>query len=290
MDRLLKLTARLLTRRMGLKGAALFIYNEKRDRFEIKGAEGEAKELVGYTMSSNYPLIEALEESKKMVFRHDIEEKMTDVFLLDDEKRKLQSVISDFDKIHVILCVPSIIKNNVVAFLALGEKMSGDTFNEDDLNFLETLANQSAIFLENSMLLEREKDSAKKLAEAQIREQYTATLEKVNKELIETREQLVKSERLSTLTRLTVSLQHEINNPLTSVLAQTQALLLKMQNNDQVPMEFIREVLRRIDTESRRIRDLLKNLAHITEPIVKEYMPGVEMIDINASPRDDGTK
>ena len=285
MERLLKLTARIITRRMKLSGAALFLYNEKRDRFEIRGADGVSKELSGFTMTSNYPIIEVMEETKKVILRSDIEEKLQDQTLSEFERIKYENLLSDFSRLHASLFVPSLLKNNLVAFLSLSDKLSGDSFTELDINFLTTLANQSAIFVENATLLEKEKDAAKKLAEAEAREKYTSTLEKMNRELIETREELVKAERLSTLTKLTVSLQHEINNPLTSVLAQTQGLLLKM-GGEQVPQDFVKERLQTIEREAKRIRELLRNLANITEPIVREYMPGVDMIDISASPRE----
>ncbi|MCX5749897.1 MAG: hypothetical protein NTZ10_06635 [Candidatus Saganbacteria bacterium] len=285
-ERLLKITARLITRRMNLTGAALFWYNDKKDRFEIKGVDGSIKELSGFTMTSNFPLIEALEENKGVLLKSDIEKQLTDIFITYYEKKKLEDVLGDINKLKVSLCVPSMIKDKMVAFLALGEKLSGDPFDEEDLNFLMTLANQSAIFVENSLLLEKEKEAAMKLAEAEAREKYTVMLEKMNKQLIETREELVKAERLSTLTKLSVSLQHEINNPLTSVLAQTQGLLLKLGTQSEMPLDFIKERLQTIEREARRIRELLINLAHITEPIVREYMPGVEMIDIGASAKE----
>jgi len=283
MDRLLKITARLITRRMKLNGAALFLLNEKKGRFEVKGSDGIFKNLAGFSMSLNYPIIELLEESKLPQNKQDIEKMLIDPAITPEERLRQEKVLSDFIKIDVELFVPSVMKNNLVAFLALGGKLSREDFNEDDMNFLTTLANQSAIFVENSMLLEKEKEGAKKLAEADVREKYTATLEEVNKELLETREQLVKAERLSTLTKLTVSLQHEINNPLTSVLAQSQVLIMKMNADQNVPMDFIKERLITIEREAKRIRELLRNLVNITEPVVREYIPGTEMIDISAS-------
>jgi K+-sensing histidine kinase KdpD len=285
-DRLLKLTARLITRRMKLQGVAMFILDEKHDRFEVKGSEGAFKNLSGHTMSSNYALIEYLEETKLPLMRSEIENKVLDVFISEEERKKMEGVLADLTKQDMFLCVPSIMKNKLVAFIALGNKLSSDMFNKDDLNFLSTLANQSSIFLENTKLLEREKESAKIMAEASTREKYTAMLENVNKQLVETREQLVKAERLTTVTKMTISLQHEINNPLTSVLVQTQALLLKMQQGTNMPPDYVKERLTTVEREARRIRELLRNLANITEPVSLEYVPGEEMIDIKASSHD----
>lgn len=286
-DRLIKLTARLVARRMKLTSAALFLYDEKKDRYAVRGAEGLVKDLSGVTMTSNYPVIEALEESKDVLVRGLIEKRSKDVFLTEQERNKYKEILKDFDSLDSVLFIPSMLKNKLVGFLSMGAKLSGEDFSEEDINFLTTLANQSAIYVENSNLLEREKESAKKIAEAQVKERYAAVLEKTNKELMETREELVKAERLSTMAKLTVSLQHEINNPLTSVLAQTQALQLKLSSNTPPDAEFVKEKLGTVEREARRIRDLLRNLAHITEPVTREYTPGIEMIDIKASPKSE---
>lgn len=286
-DRFFKLSARIVAKRMGLTGSAIFLYDQGRDMFEIKGADGLSKALMGYSMSSNYPLIEYLGEVKAPVFKYETENVANDIFLPEHESKKYKDVLGDMTKLGISLCVPCVVKEKMVAFIALGSKLSGDAFDEEDLNFLTTFANQSAIFIENALLLENEKEAAKALAEAKVREEYTSKLEKVNKELLETREELVKAERLSTLTKLSVSLQHEINNPLTSVIALSQALLLKIQQDKSLPVEFIEKKIRTIEGESKKIRDLLRNLANITEPIIKEYMPGVEMIDIKASAEHD---
>jgi len=281
-DRLLKLTAKLIKRRMNLTGAALFIFDDRNDRFVSKAAEGTTKGLLESTMSSNYPIIEYMEKTRRPADKQEIEKRLSEEFISPLEVSELEAVLADLKKLSCVLCVPSILKNKITAFIALGQKLSEEPFNVEDVNFLITLANQNAIFIENAMLVEKEREAIKIVADAEARQKYTSMLEKTNEDLLKTREELVRSERLSTVTMLAVSLQHEINNPLTSVIAQTQTLLMKM-DKETVDGEFIKERVRTIERESVRIRDLLRNLAKITDPIIKEYMPGVDMIDINAS-------
>jgi len=281
-DRLLKLTAKLIKRRMSLTGAVLFIFDDKNDRFVAKAAEGANKGLLESTMSLNYPIIEYMERTRKPVDKQEIEKKLSEEFVSGSEIKELESVLWDLEKLSSVLCVPSILKNKMTAFVALGQKLSEEPFNVEDVNFLITLANQNAIFIENAMLVEKEREAIRIVADAEARQKYTSMLEKTNEDLLKTREELVRSERLSTVTMLAVSLQHEINNPLTSVIAQTQTLLMRM-DKEAVDEGFIKERIRTIERESVRIRDLLRNLAKITDPIIKEYMPGVDMIDINAS-------
>ena len=51
----------------------------------------------------------------------------------------------------------------------------------------------------------------------------------------------------------------------------------RLSEEQDVPEEFVREQLKNVEKESRMIRELLHNLANITEPIVKEYMPGMNV-------------
>ncbi|MFA5104987.1 MAG: histidine kinase N-terminal 7TM domain-containing protein [Candidatus Margulisiibacteriota bacterium] len=283
-DRLLKLTAKLVKRRMNLSGAALFLFDQKNDKFTAKAAEGTSKDLISYTLSSNYPIIEFMEKTRKPVSKYELERQVSDILMSPDDISEIKAVLADLEKLKAGLAVPSILKNETLAFLCLGPKLSEEPFSIEDVNFLITLANQNAIFIENAVLLEKEKDSIKIIADAEAREKYTEMLENTNRQLVETRQELVKSERLSTVTMLAISLQHEINNPLTSVLAQTQGLLMKMDKEPGcLSEEFIKDRIKTVERETIRIRDLLRNLARITDPIVKEYMPGVDMIDINAS-------
>jgi hypothetical protein len=71
------------------------------------------------------------------------------------------------------------------------------------------------------------------------------------------------------------------------VLALTQALEQKLNSGESLNPDFLKEKLATVDREARRIRDLLRNLAHIIEPVIREYTPGIEMIDIKASPKSE---
>ncbi len=269
-ERLLSLTARLLVKRMRLSGAALFLYDELRREYVIKGAGGLCKSLAGRSMSSDNPLVNRLEETKSYVFRPDIERTASDVFVSDYEKKEHEAVLAEMDKLNIQMCYPSILKGNIIAFLALGSKISGDPFDEEDIAFLGALASQSAIFLENFVLAEKEKERAEAFAEAETRDKYTAMLEKMNKELMDTREELVKSERLATLTMLSVSLQHEINDPL-SLIVQEAGRLSPDGGSAAGDRSELLQSIALIEKQAKKIRELLRNLANITDPVTRDY-------------------
>ncbi|MBN2591572.1 MAG: cache domain-containing protein [Sedimentisphaerales bacterium] len=82
-----------------------------------------------------------------------------------------------------------------------------------------------------------------------------------------TNEQIMKSERLSTLGRLAAGVAHEINNPLGGVLMYTHLALEDMEEK-----EVLRKNLEKTITEATRCKDVVKGLfdfAHQTEPKVE---------------------
>jgi signal transduction histidine kinase len=113
-------------------------------------------------------------------------------------------------------------------------------------------------------------------------------LELKNKKLIKTQEQLIQSEKLASITQIAVSLNHEINNPLTSVLADIQFALLKLRNRAQVPNATERAIscLQAAEQEALRIKSIMENLRNLTQPVVEDYIPGIKMINIEKSMGD----
>ena len=101
----------------------------------------------------------------------------------------------------------------------------------------------------------------------------------VNK-LKESQENLIKSERLAAITETSVAANHEINNPLFSILGQAQLLLRKYRDQD----EDTQQRLKTIEESALRIACVTKKLANLAEPVVKEYVGlPTSMIDVDKS-------
>jgi PAS domain S-box-containing protein len=129
-----------------------------------------------------------------------------------------------------------------------------------------------------------EKQLEEKSREMRLRNEHITRLNleleaTVNK-LKESQENLIKSERLAAITETSVAANHEINNPLFSILGQAQLLLRKYENQDA---ETLRR-LRVIEESALRIACVTKKLANLADPVVKEY-PGLatSMIDLERS-------
>lgn len=91
-------------------------------------------------------------------------------------------------------------------------------------------------------------------------------------------EDLVRAERLAAIGQLSVTLHHEINNPLMGASAEVQLLLERATN----PAE--RQSLESVLQSLNRIRDVIKRVSELEVATTKNYVGDVGMIDIDAAP------
>jgi GAF domain-containing protein len=74
-----------------------------------------------------------------------------------------QEELARLNMLNIVLCVPLLGAENLLGWLALGLKKSGQPYTGDDLLFLATLANQTTIALENAQFLEAANQRAAEL-------------------------------------------------------------------------------------------------------------------------------
>jgi signal transduction histidine kinase len=134
------------------------------------------------------------------------------------------------------LFVPLWFKNDLIGLIILGRKGSGAFFSAEDIDFLSTLANQSALSIANALayqeIHEFNRDLEKKVAER------TEALARTNAELHDSLNQLgqayddlqrsqdhlVRAEKMADLGRLTAGIAHEMNTPLGASLTSLRLL------------------------------------------------------------------
>jgi DNA-binding response OmpR family regulator len=98
----------------------------------------------------------------------------------------------------------------------------------------------------------------------------------LRKALMAAEQELVRVERLRAIGEMTVTLHHEINNPLMSASADLELLLA----DPSAPPETSREVLIRVTESIGRIRDIVRRIGELREVRTKSYLPGVRMVDL----------
>ncbi len=90
---------------------------------------------------------------------------------------------------------------------------------------------------------------------------------------------LLEAERLAAITETAIGINHEINNPLCAILGNTQLLLME---KDKLDPRVIKR-LKSIEKEITRIHEVAERLARISRPVLKEYVGGKLMLDVEHS-------
>jgi signal transduction histidine kinase len=120
------------------------------------------------------------------------------------------------------VAIPLTLQGQVCGALLLGPKQADTAYTERDLRLLRTLANQSAIALENARGVQRLQAFNLRL-EAKVQAR-THDLEQALSGLKEAQAMLVHAEKMAALGLLVGGVAHELNNPLTFILGSTDLL------------------------------------------------------------------
>jgi len=165
------------------------------------------------------------------VYITNMEKKLTSI-----EKFKFGSFFGDG------LIVPLIFQTKLRGLLIISEKESGQSFQDEDIEFLSILANQTAVSIENARLYESERDALEKL-------------QKIQRLLLQT-------ERLAVLGELSAKVAHEVNNPL-GIINNYLQLISRSVGPESKGHEYV-EVIRQ---EIERISGIVKQLLSMARPM-----------------------
>jgi two-component system NtrC family sensor kinase len=115
------------------------------------------------------------------------------------------------------------------------------TFSEDYVDFLTAIGNQIGMALHNAMLYERANRTYRELKDVQ--------------------EQVIRSEKLASLGKLSATIAHEINNPIAAVLTYIK-LMMKLVDRGRFCQDRIEDISRYLQTmasEMTRCGEIVKN-------------------------------
>jgi DNA-binding response OmpR family regulator len=96
------------------------------------------------------------------------------------------------------------------------------------------------------------------------------------KALAAAEQDLMRAERLAAIGEMTVTLHHEINNPLMAAFADVELLL----SGPDAGLEQRKQGLENIRQALRRIRDIVQRIGGLREARSKDYLRGVRMLDL----------
>ncbi|MFC1621542.1 HD domain-containing phosphohydrolase [Candidatus Omnitrophota bacterium] len=150
--KLVNLIARIVKKYMRSSSVCVFLYDEKTRDFVLKFRRGDNQGLEGCVLASGHPVPMWLKREVRPLL-------YTRVGL---GEKKLKRELKGLD---CQVCVPSFWNKELVGFLILGEKFSGDPYTREEINLLSTLSNEVAIAIENArnfLKLEKLREKEKK--------------------------------------------------------------------------------------------------------------------------------
>ena len=121
-----------------------------------------------------------------------------------DALASLETAIAELERGRVTLLMPVITDGRLAAVLCVGEKLSGEIYERDEIELLETLVKEAGVVLQNARLY--------------------SDLEQQIDELRRMQGQLTQSAKLAAIGELAAGIAHELNNPLTIVIGHAQLL------------------------------------------------------------------
>ena len=149
---------------------------------------------------------------------------------------RVRAAVAQLERQRLAVVVPLLADGEVAGALVVGEKLSGEIFDGDEIRLLEMLAAQTVIALRNAGLYQDQRVRME--------------------ELRRTQQSLVQSAKLAAIGELAASVAHEINNPLTVILGNSQLLLYQLAPDSAEHRKAVS-----IETEANRagkiVRDLL---------------------------------
>jgi signal transduction protein with GAF and PtsI domain len=149
--------------------------------------------------------------------------------------------------VHSLLYVPIYVQDQPLGLLGVTDKLSGQSFNQDDARLLTSLGSYAAIAIENARLYESEKELA----------------------------------RVSTVKQMIVTLSHYIKNPLTAINLSTYELSTKQQQGLlNCQDNSLARNLKLIEMNVKEIVAVITILQQLAAPRSTTYVGDTEMIDI----------
>lgn len=158
-----------------------------------------------------------------------------------------------------LTCIPFIKRGDLVGVLYLENSLAANVFTPSRTAMLEVLAAQAAISLDAARLYRNLIDENRRRAETEF-------------QLREARTELGRTSQMTALGSFAASIVHEINQPIASILAQTEAAL-RWLNREQPDIAEVTQGLTRIRNSGRRTADIVKSLRSLGKQAPATFSP-----------------
>ncbi|MEQ9032203.1 MAG: GAF domain-containing protein [Aggregatilineales bacterium] len=204
----------------------------------------------GVWLQTPYPSID-LEQHKEIV--QAMQSQSLVYTQADGETSPAAKTLLDHTYSRAVLGIPLVQRGKVQGMILFADTERSRNFNSRELDLAQAIAAQAATALENATLVR--------------------DLENSLDELQDTQNRLVQTARLSAMGELAAVVAHQINNPLTTIIIDTELMLLDEPKNTK---NF--DALSAIHRAGKRSANVARRLLAIARPTDPDARP--EMVDV----------
>jgi signal transduction histidine kinase len=226
-----------ITQTMRVEKASLYVLNEERGGYHLLESRNIKIASFPPVLAKGGPLPQYLQKMKEIIIREEL--------LKGGNIPELNKVINTMSQLEAEVSIPLVLKGQLIGMINLSHKFNKDIYSHEDIELLSTLANQTAIAIENARLYE---------------------------DLKKSKSYIRRADRLASLGTLTAGLAHEIRNPLVAIKTFTQLLPERLEDE-----EFRNHFLNIASGEVDRISALVTELLEFARP----SEPKFELENIN---------
>ncbi len=234
LDKLVKLTVDKLTDIVKMKSAAVLLFNDEKQQFDIMASQNIKDTSVSLIRPDG--IVTFMDETHGYVLVSELREKNISI------PNSIQEII---DKLNAELLIPMVLHEEVIGVLSLGKKKSDENYTQDDLGILLPLAKTLAIAISNAELFV---------------------------ELGKTQAEASQREKMAVIGTLSAGINHEICNPLGIARGQCEAFLLnlkdglyKSKTNEEL-IEKAKDIMAKVIKETDRATAITKKLSGFAKP------------------------
>ena len=143
LDHLLKLIVHILTKTVKITHARIFLWDNNAKNYICKAVRGDHHNGADGIIAEDSALIRQLHLDKEPLMLEEIR----------SHHYGSDWVITEMEALDAAVVVPSFVQERLIGFVVLGAKRSNRLYTESDLDILTTLANQTALAIENCIFL-----------------------------------------------------------------------------------------------------------------------------------------
>jgi signal transduction histidine kinase len=267
MQRLASVAVGLIIESMQLQRGFLFLVDTEtgetgRRLYRLRAARADGEQQIKpITLDENNPIAHHMAREMKPLLQYDLD-------LLPNFRGIAPLEREWFDRLEAEVYAPIFTNRRWIGVLALGSKLSGNRFSDEDLVTVSALANQTAVALENAALVE----NLMKL-NTELRQAYR-DLDKANRDL--ERIDQTKSDFISIAS-------HELRTPLTVMRGYTEMLL-----EDRNLEDSFKKVVSSLHKSTLRLHEIMDSLFDIAQLDARTLQLHLQQVDTAALIREVG--